>query len=93
MATSCLVAMGCIYCKLCYKGKCPFGITTQDPELRAKLSIDEASARVANFLNACTEEVKMAAGACGKRSIHQLSREDLRSLDLTISQITGIPLV
>ena len=93
MAMPCLVAMGCIYCKMCYKGKCPVGITTQDPELRAKLVIDEAAGKVANFLNACTEEVKMAAAACGKRNIHELSREDLLSLDTKISQVTGIPLV
>jgi glutamate synthase domain-containing protein 2 len=93
MATPCLIAMGCIYCKLCYRGKCPFGITTQDPNLRAKLSIEEASKRVANFLNACNEEVKMVAAAFGKKNIHELSREGLRSLSLTISQITGIPLV
>ena len=93
MAFPTLVAMGCIYCKQCYKGKCPFGITTQDPELRKKLNIEEASKKVANFLTACTEEVKMAAGACGKRDIHELNREDLRSLNLLTKEITGIPLV
>jgi len=35
----------------------------------------------------------MAAAACGKRNIHELSREDLLSLDTKISQVTGIPLV
>jgi glutamate synthase domain-containing protein 2 len=93
MATPCLVAMGCIYCKMCYKGECPFGITTQDPELRAKLSIGDAAKNVANFLNACTEEVKMAAAACGKRNIHGLNREDLRSISLIAKEVTGIPLV
>ncbi len=93
MAFPTLVAMGCIYCKQCYKGKCPFGITTQDPELRKKLNIEGASKKVANFLTACTEEVKMAAGACGKRDIHELNREDLRSLNLLTKEITGIPLV
>jgi glutamate synthase domain-containing protein 2 len=93
MATSCLVAMGCTYCKMCYKGKCPFGITTQDPELRAKLSIGDAAKNVANFLMACTEEVKMAAAACGKKNIHGLNREDLRSISLIAKEVTGIPLV
>jgi len=93
MAFPMLIAMGCTYCKQCYLGKCPGGITTQDPELRKKLNIDEASKKVANFINACTEEVKMAAAACGKRDIHELDRNDLRSLDLTIEKITGIPLV
>jgi len=92
-ATPCLVAMGCIYCKTCYRGVCPFGITTQDPELRAKLNIEEAATRVANFLNACNEEVKMAAAACGKKNVHGLSREDLRSLSLLAKEITEVPLV
>ena len=93
MAMPCLVAMGCIYCKLCYKGRCPQGITTQDPELRARLVIDEAAGKVANFLNACNEEAKMAAAACGKRNIHELNREDLRSLSSLVKEVTEIPLV
>ncbi|OGI12267.1 hypothetical protein A3K64_02995 [Candidatus Micrarchaeota archaeon RBG_16_36_9] len=93
MAFPMLVAMGCIYCKMCYKGKCPMGITTQDPELRAKLVVEDAAKNVANFLIACNEEVKMAAGACGKKNIHELSREDLRSLSILTREITEIPLV
>jgi len=93
MAFPMLIAMGCTYCKQCYLGKCPQGVTTQDPELRKKLNIDDASKKIANFINACTEEVKMAAAACGKRDIHELDRNDLRSLDLRIEKITGIPLV
>jgi len=31
--------------------------------------------------------------ATGKKNIHDLNRNDLRSLNSTISQITGIPLV
>jgi glutamate synthase domain-containing protein 2 len=92
-AFPCLIAMGCIYCKQCYMGKCPLGITTQDPELRKRLDIEKASNNVANFIKACTEEVKMVAAACGKKNIHELNRSDLRSLSLIIREITGIPLV
>ncbi len=88
-----LISMGCTYCKECYLGKCPMGVTTQDPELRKRLNIDEASKKIVNFLNACNEEVKMAAAACGKENVHELDREDLRSLSLRLSQITEIPLV
>lgn len=88
-----LISMGCTYCKQCYLGKCPGGITTQDPELRKRLNIEEASKKAANFIKACTEEVKMAAAACGKKNIHELSRNDLESIDLLIEKITGIPLV
>jgi len=93
MASALLVAMGCTYCKMCYLGKCPLGITTQDPELRKRVNIEEASKKVANFLTACSEEVKMVAATFGYKNIHQLNRSGLRSLDLTVSQITGIPLV
>jgi len=87
------VAMGCTYCKLCYLGKCPKGITTQDPELRKRFNTKENVKKVINFINACTEEIKMAAAASGKKNIHELDRNDLRSLSLLIKEITGIPLV
>ena len=56
------------------------GITTQDPELMARLPIDEAAERVANFLTAMTLEVQMIARACGKANVHDLDPEDLRAL-------------
>ena len=35
----------------------------------------------------------MAAGAIGKKDVHELSKDDLRALTSDISKITGIPLV
>ena len=93
MSFSLLISMGCIYCKQCYMGKCPLGVTTQDSELEKNLNPDEASKMVANFITACTEEVKMAAAATGKKNVHELDRKDLRSLDLLTEKITDIPLV
>jgi len=92
-ATSLLVAMGCNYCRLCYLGKCPFGITTQDPELRKKLNIEEASQKVASYIKNCTEEIKMITGACGENDVHKLNRSHLRALNLEIAKITGIKLI
>ena len=92
IATSCLVAMGCIYCKQCFRGKCPVGITTQDEELRKKLD-PNAEIKVANLIRAMTEEAKMAAAACGKKSVHGLCRDDLRSMNSLTKHITKIPLV
>jgi glutamate synthase domain-containing protein 2 len=93
MATAILIAMGCTYCRMCYLGKCPVGIATQDTELRKKFNVEEAKNKIVNFVSACVEEVKMAAAACGKKNVHELNRRDLRSVDLTVSKITGIPLV
>jgi len=92
-ATSLLVAIGCNYCRLCYLGKCPLGITTQDPELRKKLNIEEASLKVAAFIKNCTEEIKMIAGACGENDVHKLNKSHLRALNSDLSKITGIKLI
>ena len=87
-----LVAMGCVYCKQCHAGRCPVGITTQDETLRKKLP-DDAAEKAARFIAACTEEIKMAAGAAGKDDVHRLSRDDLRSLSLLMREVSGVRLV
>jgi len=92
-ATPLLVAMGCNYCRLCYFGKCPFGITSQDPELRKKLNIEEASQNVANFIKNCTEEIKMITGACGENNIYKLNKGRLRALNSEIAKIAKLKLV
>lgn len=81
------------FCHHCHTGRCPVGITTQTPELMARLDVDEAAERVANFLNAMTMEIQMLARACGKSNVHDLEPEDMRALTLEASLITGIPLV
>ncbi len=88
-----LIAMGCIYCRLCHLGKCPQGITTQEPELRKRLDIIQASQNIAAYLRNCNEEMKMITGAVGKNDVHQLSKQDLRALSLLTAKITGIKLI
>jgi len=80
-------------CRECHTGLCPVGITTQDPELAARLEVDAATERVVNFLNAMTMEIQMLARACGKSNVHNLEPEDMRSLTLEAEAITGVPLV
>ncbi len=81
------------HCHHCHTGRCPVGITTQDPELTARLPIEEAAERVANFFHAMTAEIQMLARACGKSDVHDLEPEDLRALTFEASVITGVPLV
>jgi len=80
------------FCHHCHTGRCPVGITTQDPELMKRLDIDEGAERVSNFLRAMTSEMQMLARACGKADVHDLEPEDLRALTLEASLICGIPL-
>jgi len=92
-ATPLLIAMGCIRCRLCYQGKCPKGIATQEPELRKNFNVEEASKDIASFIKNCTEETKMIAGSCGENNIHKLNREHLRAMNTEISKITNVKLV
>ncbi|MCH6269636.1 FMN-binding glutamate synthase family protein [Neobacillus citreus] len=43
------------------------------------------------FLTACTEEIKTALRAMGKRSLKELSKKDLVSFDELTAQMVGIP--
>jgi glutamate synthase domain-containing protein 2 len=79
-------------CHHCHTGRCPVGITTQDPELMKRLEIEPAAERVANWLHATASEIQMLARACGKRDVHDLEPEDMRALTLEASLITGLPL-
>jgi glutamate synthase domain-containing protein 2 len=79
-------------CHHCHTGRCPVGITTQDPALTARLEVDPAADRVANFFHALTSEIQILARACGKSDVHHLEPEDLRALTLEASMITGLPL-
>ena len=79
-------------CHHCHTGRCPVGITTQDPELMSRLDIDEGAQRVANFFHAMTSEIQILARACGKNDVHDLEPEDLRALTAEASMIAGVPL-
>ncbi|MCD6550491.1 FMN-binding glutamate synthase family protein [bacterium] len=91
-ATPLLIAMGCIYCRLCWQGKCPKGIATQEKQLR-NLNVDQAAQDVANYIKNATEEIKMVTGACGEDDIHKLQKDHLRALTQEISLITNIKLI
>ena len=65
VATAPLMALGCQQYRICGSGRCPMGIATQDPDLRARLKIEPAAKRVANFLNTSLEELKTFARVTG----------------------------
>ena len=81
------------FCHHCQTGKCPVGITTQDPELEKRLDPEEAGARVANFLNAMTMEMALLTRSLGKSDVHSLEPEDLAALTIEASAMARIPLV
>jgi len=87
------IAMGCRACMACHTGRCAYGITSQDPELRARLNPEEAGQRLANFIKATAEEIKILAMLSGHDDIRNLSEEDLRAMDLNTAAISGLKLI
>lgn len=87
-----MVAMGCNYCNLCYRGICKQGISTQNPEYRKNFDMEKAVQGATNYMLSCTEEIKMAAAATGKKNIHELSKDSLRALTREAAEAAGIPL-
>ncbi len=75
-----------------HEGRDPAGITTQDPELAARLDPELGGRRLANFLSVMTMEAQAIARACGKRHLHNLEPEDLVALTLEAAAMTRIPL-
>ena len=90
MGADAVMAMACQQYKICGTGMCPMGIATQDEDLRARLHIDAAAARVANFLNVSLKELKMFARITGHENLHDLSSEDLCTISREISEFTDI---
>jgi methylamine---glutamate N-methyltransferase subunit C len=80
------------HCYHCHTGRCPVGVTTQDPELRKRLDPDAAAERIYNFLHTLTMECQMMARACGKTNVHSLEPEDLAALTMEASAMAMVPL-
>ena len=73
-------------------GRDPAGITTQDPELAARLDPILGGRRIANYLSVMTMEAQAIARACGKSHLHNLEPEDLVALTMEAAAMTRIPL-
>jgi glutamate synthase domain-containing protein 2 len=79
-------------CSHCHTGRCPVGITTQDPTLERRLDPARAAAAVANYLRAITMELTALTRACGKSSVHHLEPEDLVALTVEAAAMARVPL-
>ena len=85
IASAGLMAAACQQYKICGTGNCPVGIATQNEDLRNRLKVDAA-----NFLNVSREELKMFARITGNKSVHDLSTDDLVTVNHEISRYTNI---
>lgn len=85
-----LQAIGCIGMRACNTNNCPVGIATQQPHLRSRLPVDEASQRLAKYFTAATELMTVLARACGHRALGDFTIEDLTSFDPDMASLSGV---
>ncbi len=90
LATASLMAVGCQQFRVCNTGKCPRGIATQDPELRARFDIEQGAKGLENFLSVTTGELAAIARMTGNTDIHALEVRDLCTTNSEISGFTNI---
>ena len=90
IGTAAMIACGCQQYRVCNTGRCPVGIATQDPELRARLDVEKSANRVASFLRVCGEELKQFARLTGNNDVHGLSIKDLCTVNSEISGHTMV---
>jgi glutamate synthase domain-containing protein 2 len=84
------MAAGCQQYRICNTGRCPVGITSQDPKLRERLSVEQSARRLQNFLRASTEELKAFARLTGNNDVHKLAITDICTTNSEISNHTAI---
>src|SRR4051794_1603231 len=80
------------YCHHCHTGRCPPGITTQNPELQARLPAEVGARLVRNYLTVMTLELQTLARACGKSYVLNLEPEDLVALTVEAAAMAQVPL-
>lgn len=91
VASAPLIAAACQQYRICGSGNCPVGIATQDEALRARLKQEAAAKRVGNYFMVILEELKTFARITGHRNLHDLSVQDLCTINREISDYTNIP--
>ena len=80
------------YCHHCHTGRCPVGVTTQDPVLEARLRPEQGARWLRNYLTAMVLELQTIARANGKSHVLNLEPEDMAALTVEAAAMAGIPL-
>ena len=83
-ATTILVCIGCLMMRKCHDNSCPFGVATQDPELRK--CFKGKPEYIENFLKFIAEEVREYLAKLGLRSLDEaVGRSDLLRVNKAIN--------
>lgn len=80
------------YCHHCHTGRCPVGVTTQDPALESRLPPERGARLIKNYLTTMVLELQTLARACGKSHVRNLEPEDLAALTVEAAAMAQVPL-
>lgn len=90
IANSALQAIGCLAMRACHTNNCPVGIATQREDLRARLVVAESARRLATYLEATVELMKVLARACGHDRLSGFELRDLTTWKREIADLSGV---
>ncbi|MCB2100039.1 MAG: CDGSH iron-sulfur domain-containing protein [Rhodobacterales bacterium] len=90
LANAAMQAVGCVAARMCHTNNCPAGIATQKPELRQRLDVDAAAARLTRFLGASVELMQVLARACGHNRLSAFNPDDLTSWKRDMADLAGL---
>jgi glutamate synthase domain-containing protein 2 len=68
----------------------PPQLALYDGKMTDKLDVEQSAMHLANFLQSCTAEMKLAAQAVGRLALRELTREDLVAVDKDLADFAGI---
>ena len=90
LANSAIQAVGCIGARMCNTNRCPSGVATQDPALRALIDVDASAKRVERFFGAAVDLMKTMARACGHDHLSKFHHDDIATWHKEIADLTDI---
>ena len=73
-------------CNACNTGKCPIGITTQNPKLIKRLDVDTVAQNIANYICATDVELKKLLAPVGNSSLPIGRSDALVSVDKNVAE-------
>ncbi len=91
LANSAIQAVGCVGARICNTNNCPTGVATQKPELRARLNVEASAEKLARYLGASVDLMKVLARACGHDDLQKFNRDDLTTWKREMADLSGVP--
>lgn len=90
LGTATLIGLGCKQYRVCHKGTCDNGITTNDPKLIKNLNVEKSILSLTQLMRMLTEELKGLSRVMGKDDLADLNKGDLVSLKKDLSEVCDV---